>query len=134
MEHETRRHINPETISRPRGYTHVVEARGGRTVYISGQIALDPQGNLVGLNDMAAQAEQIFQNLKAALESVNATFSDVVKFTYFVVDMTQMQAIRDVRDRYIDLARIPASTAVEVKGLVRKELLLEVEAIAVLDD
>ena len=128
------RFINPETIAQPTGYTHVVETRGNRTIYISGQVALDRQGNIAGIDDMAAQAEQIFQNLQAALASVNATFEDVVKLTYYIVDISQIQAIRDVRNRYINTAHPPASTAVEVSQLVRREFLLEVEAIAVLQD
>ncbi len=128
------RFINPENIAQPRGYTHVVETSGSRTVYISGQVALDPQGNIVGPGDMTAQAEQVFQNLSAALESAGASFEDVVKFTYFVVDMSQMQAVRDVRNRYINTAQPPASTAVEVRRLYLTELLVEVEAIAVLYD
>lgn len=126
--------INPETIARPTGYTHVVETRGSRTIYISGQVALDPQGNIVGLNDMAAQAEQVFKNLQSALESAGATFADVAKFTYFLVDITQIQAVRDVRDRYIHTEQPPASSAVEVRRLFRPEFLIEVEAIAVLSD
>lgn len=128
------RYINPETMARPTGYTHVVETTGQRTVYISGQVAVDPQGNLVGVGDMRAQAEQVFRNLQAALAAVNASFADVVKLTYFVVDIAQIQAVRAVRDRYIDPAHLPASTAVEVRQLVRKEFLLEIEAVAVLDD
>jgi reactive intermediate/imine deaminase len=134
MSTQSHRSINPDTIARPTGYSHVVEAHGNRTVYISGQVALDRQGNLVGAGDMKAQAEQVFQNLQAALAAAGATFDDVVKVTYFLVDISQMQAVRDVRDHYLNPARLPASTAVEVRGLVRKEFLLEVEAVAVLPD
>ena len=129
-----KRFINPEAISKPTGYTHVVEATGSRIIHISGQVALDRQGNNVGIDDMQAQAEQVFQNLDAALAAAGATFEDVVKLTYFVVDISQMQIIRDVRNRYINTAQPPASTAVEVRQLVRKEWLLEVEAVAVLND
>ncbi len=127
------RFINPETLARPTGYTHVVETNGSWTVYISGQIALDSAGNLVGANDMKAQAEQVFKNLQAALAAVSASFEDVVKLTYFLVDISQIQAVREVRDRYLDPDRLPASTAVEVRQLVRKDLLLEIEAVAVYD-
>ena len=132
MDAKSHRSTNPETIARPTGYSHVVEARGNHTVYISGQVALDRQGNLVGADDMQAQAEQVFQNLQAALAAAAATFDDVVKVTYFLVDISQMQAVRDVRDRYLNPALLPASTAVEVRQLVRKEFLLEIEAVAVL--
>src|SRR5438034_9540911 len=70
---------NPPTLSKPTGYTHVVEATGGKTIYISGQIALDKDGKVVGEGDMKAQAEQVFKNLQTALASAGATFKDVVK-------------------------------------------------------
>ncbi|MBZ0287342.1 MAG: RidA family protein [Anaerolineae bacterium] len=127
------RFINPETLAQPTGYTHVVETRGSRTIYISGQVALDRHGNLVGMDDMQAQSEQVFQNLQAALAAVNAGFEDVVKLTYFLVDISQMPAVREARNRYINPDRLPASSAVEVRRLVRAEFLLEVEAVAVLN-
>jgi enamine deaminase RidA (YjgF/YER057c/UK114 family) len=124
--------INPEGMHRPTGYTHVVEVTAGRPVYISGQVALDGAGELVGPGDVAAQARQVFENLQAALGSVGAGFEQVVKLTVYLVDATQMPAVREVRDRYIDTARPPASTAVEVRRLVRDDLLVEVEAVAIL--
>jgi enamine deaminase RidA (YjgF/YER057c/UK114 family) len=123
---------NPEGMHRPTGYTHVVEVTAGRPVYISGQVALDGAGELVGPGDVAAQARQVFENLRAALESVGAGFEQVVKLTFYLVDATQMPAVREVRDRYVDTARPPASTAVEVRRLVRDDLLVEVEAVAIL--
>jgi reactive intermediate/imine deaminase len=127
------RYINPDTLAKPTGYSHVVETTGNRTIYIAGQLALDLQGSIVGIDDMEAQAEQVFQNLQAALAAVGADFNDVVKLTYFLVDISQIQTVRDVRDRYFDPDKLPASTAVEVKQLFRKEFLLEVEAVAVLN-
>ena len=126
------RYINPPTLARPMGYTHVVEASGARTLYISGQVALDDSGNIVGEGDMGAQARQVFENLHAALRSIGASFRDVAKLTYFIVDMTQMQTVREVRDQYIQPEYLPASTAVEVRRLAREEFLLEIEAVAVL--
>lgn len=128
----TARFINPETMHRPTGYTHVVEVVAGRPVYISGQVALDPTGSLVGPGDIGAQARQVFDNLRAALQAVGAGFDQVVKLDYYVVDATQMPVIREVRDEYLDLERPPASTAVEVRRLVRDDLLIEVEAVAVI--
>lgn len=127
-----RRFINPEEIAQPRGYTHVVETAGTHTVYISGQVPLDAKGNLVGDQDMGAQAEQVFKNLDAALAAVDATFEDVVKFTYFLTDISQIQAVRNVRDRYINTTTPPASSAVQVSQLFIPGLLIEVEAIAVI--
>jgi enamine deaminase RidA (YjgF/YER057c/UK114 family) len=124
--------INPEGMHRPTGYTHVVEVTTGRPVYISGQVALDGAGELVGPGDVAAQARQVFENLQAALGSVGAGFEQVVKLTFYLVDATQMPAVREVRDRYVDTAQPPASTAVEVRRLVRDDLLVEVEAVAIL--
>jgi reactive intermediate/imine deaminase len=129
----TKQFINPENLSKPTGYTHVVDTRGSRSIYISGQIAFDKQGQLVGLGDMKAQTEQVFQNLQHALAAVGASFSDVVKVTYFLTDMSQIQAVREVRSRYLDSANLPASTAVEVRQLVNKDLLIEIEAIAVVE-
>jgi enamine deaminase RidA (YjgF/YER057c/UK114 family) len=114
---------SPPTSSIPRrctarlATTHVVEVTAGRPVYIAGQVALDPAGVLVGPGDIRAQARQVFDNLKAALEAVGASFVQVVKLTYYLVDATQQP---------------PASTAVEVRRLVRDDLLIEVEAVAVI--
>jgi len=122
---------NPPTLSPPTGYTHVVEVSGAaKTIYISGQIALDRAGNLVGGSDMKAQAEQVFKNLEAALAAGGAKFGDVVKMNTYTTDMSQIQAIRDVRGKYFGTAT-PASTLVQVVHLARPELLLEIEVTAV---
>ncbi len=121
---------NPPALSTPTGYTHVVEVSGAmKTIYISGQIALDKDGNLVGASDMKAQAEQVFRNLQAALGAAGAKFSDVVKMNTYTTDMSQVQAIRDVRSRYFGNT-VPASTLVQVVRLARPELMLEIEVIA----
>jgi reactive intermediate/imine deaminase len=123
--------VNPPELTKPTGYTHIVEVNGpARTVYISGQIAYDKDGKIVGEGDMKAQAEQVFKNLQTALAAAGATFSDVVKMNSYITDMSKVQAVRDVRARYFKDAT-PASTFVEVKGLVRPELLLEIELVAV---
>ena len=122
---------NPPALSTPTGYTHIVEVTGpNRTIYISGQIAFDKDGKVVGAGDMKAQAEQVFKNLETALTAAGATFSDVVKMNSYITDMSNVQAVRDVRARYFKDAT-PASTFVEVKGLVRPDLLLEIEVVAV---
>jgi reactive intermediate/imine deaminase len=125
------RRTNPPALSTPTGYTHIVEVTGpNRTIYISGQIAYDKDGKVVGAGDMKAQAEQVFRNLEAALTAAGAKFSDVVKMNSYITDMSKVQAVRDVRAKYFTTAA-PASTFVEVKGLVRPELLLEIEVVAV---
>jgi len=122
---------NPPTLSTPTGYTHVVEVSGpARTVYISGQIALDRGGNVVGAGDMKAQAEQVFKNLEAALTAGGAKFADVVKMNTYTTDISQIQAIREVRGKYFGQVA-PASTLVQVVHLARPELLLEIEVVAV---
>jgi reactive intermediate/imine deaminase len=129
--HPTHIHfVNPSTLATPPGYTHVVEVTRGRTVFISGQIALDQSGNIVGPHDFRAQTQQVFENLKAALTAVGADFTHVVKLNIYVIDMSQLLALREVRDRYINTQNPPASTLVEVRRLAREELLLEIEAIA----
>jgi enamine deaminase RidA (YjgF/YER057c/UK114 family) len=123
--------INPEEMHRPVGYTHVVEVTAGRTVYVSGQVALDREGALVGPGDVRAQARQVFENLRTALEAVGASFEQVVKLNFYLVDASRMPVVREVRDEYLNPQRLPASTAVEVRRLVRDDLLIEVEAVAV---
>jgi 2-iminobutanoate/2-iminopropanoate deaminase len=124
------RRTNPPTISKPTGYTHIVEVTGpGKTIYISGQIALDKDGNVVGAGNMKAQAEQVFKNLQAALDAAGAKFSDVVKMNTYITDMEQAPAVREVRARYFG-ETVPASTLVQVVHLARPEFMLEIEVIA----
>lgn len=122
--------VNPATLAAPRGYTQVVEVVGGRTIYVSGQVALDPHGAIVGIGDLEAQTRQVFENLRAALASAEACFADVVKLTIYLLDATAVQTVRDVRDEFVDVTNPPASTLVEVRRLVREEYLIEIEAIA----
>jgi enamine deaminase RidA (YjgF/YER057c/UK114 family) len=123
--------INPEGMHRPTGYTHVVEVTAGRPVYIAGQVAFGPTGALVGPGDMRAQARQVFENLQIALGSVGASFEQVVKLNLYLVDATQLPVVREVRDQYVNTARPPASTAVEVRRLFSDDFLIEVEAVAI---
>ena len=126
------RFMNPEAIAKPGGYTHVVEITGpGRIVYIAGQLGLKPDGAIAG--DFRAQAVQAFENLKAALAAVGATFNDVVKLNNYLIDISSNLAIyREVRDRYVNVAQPPASTTVGVPALARTDALYEVEAIVML--
>jgi enamine deaminase RidA (YjgF/YER057c/UK114 family) len=129
------RALNPPSISKPTGYSHVVEAMGpGRTVYIAGQLGLNADGWLVGgPNDFRAQAIQTYENLKAALAAAGASFEDVVKFTNYLTDLhTQLPVFREVRERYVGKERPPASTTVQIARLAREGALVEIEAIAVL--
>ncbi|MGH7630010.1 MAG: RidA family protein, partial [Gemmatimonadales bacterium] len=116
-------HINPPALSRPTGYTHVVVAPAGRTVYVAGQVSLDSAGRVVGPGDFRAQTERVFANLEVALRSAGATFAGVVKTTTFVTDVAELAVVREVRERYLDAGRLPASTLVEVNALARPEFL-----------
>jgi enamine deaminase RidA (YjgF/YER057c/UK114 family) len=128
------RHVAaPDGVAAGRGYSQVVTGRG-RLVVVSGQIAQDAAGELVGPGDPAAQARQVFENLGRCLAEAGAGFGDVVKLTLFVLDVADLPALRAARDAVIDTARPPASTAVQVAALVAPGCLLEVEALALVDD
>ncbi|MFE0821564.1 RidA family protein [Streptomyces sp. NPDC058794] len=120
----------PEGVAPAAQYTHVVLGTG-RFVAVSGQLALDEDGKLVGDGDAAAQARQVFENLRRCLAAAGATFDDVVKLTFFVTDMAHMSAIRAARAEHISDDRLPAASAVQVAALVRPEFLMEIEAFAV---
>ncbi|WP_410513076.1 RidA family protein [Paenibacillus sp. BR2-3] len=122
---------NPETMPPTFGYTNVVESRSARTIYISGQVPLNKEGQLVGTGDLAAQTRQVFENIKSALDAAEVSFDDVVKLTFFLTDISQMQTVREIRDQYINTVNPPASSAVEVRKLIREDILIEIEAIAV---
>ncbi|MCR8645486.1 RidA family protein [Paenibacillus sp. N1-5-1-14] len=122
---------NPASMPPANGYTQVVEVRNGRTIYVSGQIAVNQYGEKVGQGDLSAQTRQVFENIKSALEASKVTFDDVVKLTFFVTDISQMQVVRDIRDMYVNTNNPPASSAVEVSKLVHDHFLIEIEAIAV---
>ncbi|MEU0278871.1 RidA family protein [Streptomyces sp. NPDC088147] len=124
---------SPAGVAPGNGYSHVVWGTG-RFVAVSGQCAFDEEGALVGEGDPAAQARQVFENLRRCLAAAGASFDDVVKLTYFVTDVAHLPAIREARDAVIDTARPPASSAVQVSALFRPELLLEIEAFAIVPD
>ncbi|MEU3853417.1 RidA family protein [Streptomyces sp. NPDC029554] len=120
----------PDGVAPAAQYSHVVMGTG-RLVAIAGQLPLDEQGRPVGAGDPAAQARQVFENLRRCLAAAGASFDDVVKLTYFVTDTAHLPAIRAARAAYIPDDRLPAASAVRVAGLVRPECLLEIEAFAV---
>ncbi|MCF2127160.1 RidA family protein [Strepomyces sp. STD 3.1] len=129
MSELTRIHA-PDGVAPAAQYTHVVLGTG-RFVAVSGQLALDEDGRPVGVGDPAAQAHQVFENLRRCLSAAGAGFDDVVKLTYFVTDMAHMEAIRAARAAHIPGDRLPAASAVQVAALVRPEFLMEIEAFAV---
>ena len=123
-------HVTPVGMAPGNGYSHAVVAEG-RVVAIAGQVAMDESGEVVGEGDASAQADRVFQNLSLALAAAGATFADVIKLNYFVTDIGVLPALRETRDRYVDLDAPPASTAVQVSALFRPGLLMEIEALAV---
>ena len=129
--------FNPETMFVPTaGYSQVAEIRSGKLVYIAGQVPFDKSGNLVGREDFLAQAEQVFCNLKSAVEAAGGSLGDLVKLNYFcveAVDPALMMQILKVRDQFVDTQKPPVSTFVVVKRLVRPEWLIEIEAVAVVN-
>ncbi len=127
-----RKFINPEGMNRPGTYTPVVTVRGGKMVYISGQVPLDERGQLVGGTDLKAQTEQVYRNLGLALTGAGATFGDVVKITTYVVNYKPeyRSLMHEVRSRHFSRENPPASTLVGVQSLATAAILVEVEAVA----
>lgn len=130
MDAETPQFLSPDSLPEPPGYSHVVSARPGRVVWTSGQVAMNADGTAAPPGDWEAQTRLCFRNLGRALEAAGAAWSDVVKLTYFVVDVSALGTIRAVRDEFVDTEHPPASSLVQVAGLIRPDLLIEVEAVA----
>jgi enamine deaminase RidA (YjgF/YER057c/UK114 family) len=124
---------NPPALNPANGFTHVVAAPAGRTVYVSGQVSVNERAEVVGKGDFRAQVEHTFENLRAALAAAGATFKDVVKVTYFVVGLKpeHVPIIREVRRKHLNPDSPPASTLVGVEALVVPDWLIEIELIAV---
>ncbi|RMF86216.1 MAG: RidA family protein [Nitrospinota bacterium] len=125
--------LHVPTLSQPRGvFCHGVKAEG-QLVFVSGQVAYDARGEIVGRGDIKAQTRQALENVKAVLEAAGATMQDVTKVTVFVTNMAYLAQIHEVRAEYWpDPQHYPASTLVEVKSLVHPDLLIEIEAFAVI--
>ncbi len=124
--------INPPAVHKPTGYTHAVKAAGCQLVFVSGQVALDAQGQVVGSNDFPRQAEQVFRNLEEVLRASGAGFRDVVKMNSYVLGLNpeRLQQWRAVRTKFVGQENPPASTLIGVQALARPEFLLEVEVVA----
>ena len=112
-------------------FTHVV--RAGRLVFVSGCVATDAEGRTVGGMDVIAQARQVHENIKRCLHAAGATFADVCKVTVFLRDVADREKVNTVRKEYFGAHR-PASTLLEISRLVRDDLLLEIECVAVLPE
>ena len=126
--------VNPPALAVPKGYSHaaIIDMGNCKMIIMAGQVAFDQSGNLVGKGDMAKQTEQVFRNIRSIVESAGRNMHHVVKLNYFVKDVSQVQAIRNVRDTFIDTKTPPASTLVEVSKLFRDDVLIEIEATAII--
>ena len=129
-----RKYLNPPTLLQPRGYTHVVTVEGGgKMVFISGQVAVDKDGKLVGPGDLKTQIRQAASNLKLALQAAGATASDLVKTNTYIVNYKQADysALREARAELFPSGEPPASTLIGVTSLAIDGLMVEMEAIAI---
>jgi reactive intermediate/imine deaminase len=124
-------HIRPDGTPPTNGYSHAVSF-AGRMLFVSGQVPLDAEGRLVGYDDCAEQTRQVFRNISLVLASAGAGMGDVVKLTVFLTNMADVAAFRSVRDEFVDVAHPPASSLVQVGGLVHPAFRVEIEAIAAL--
>jgi enamine deaminase RidA (YjgF/YER057c/UK114 family) len=130
---QTVRRINPPELGAPPGYSPIVDVRAGRLIFIAGQAALDRNGEVIGKNDFAAQADHVFRNLGAALQSVGCTASDLIKLTVFLRDMSHLPIYREARNRFFATVTPPAApaiTLVEVSKLYGADFLIEIEGVA----
>jgi len=125
---------NSSAVWSPKGYSQaaVIDLGNSRMVILSGQIPLDQNGNLVGKGDLGKQTEQVFLNMKRVLAEAGGTMDNLVKIGIYLADISQLQAFRDARNKCINMDRPPASTLVEVSRLYRDDVLLEVEAMAII--
>lgn len=126
--------LNPASVSAPKGYSHAVQIDLGtcKMIIISGQVAIDNKGNLVGKGDFDKQTEQAFQNIKSIVESAGGTMDKVVKLGFYLTDVSNIQTLRAVRDKFINTKNPPTSTLVQVGKLFRDDILIEIEATAVI--
>jgi 2-iminobutanoate/2-iminopropanoate deaminase len=132
-----RRNIQPEALHQRRVdnrvlYSHVVSVEPRRLIFVSGQLARDKEGRVVGVGDMRAQLRQTLENVRAALEAAGASLSDLVRTNTYVTDIDEYFRHTDVRMEYYSHA-MPTSTTVEVRRLAQPELMIEIDAIAAVE-
>ena len=128
--------FNPKGLMASPAFSQVATVRGGsKTIFISGQVALGDDMKLVGKGDIRAQTRKVFENMQAALAAAGATFDDVIKVTYYIVGYRPelLGPIREVRSEFLPKKNPPASTLVGVEALFEPDVLIEVEAIAIVD-
>ncbi len=125
--------FNPANMMKPAGYSHVAKFTGGSLVYVAGQVSADASGQLVGEGNLEAQAEQVFRNLRTAVEAAGGGMADIIKMNVYLVaevSADEIPKFRAVRDRCVNVERPPASTLVVVTRLARPGWLIEIEAVA----
>ena len=132
MANPRKKAINPPSVAVPlkQYYSNCVRSEAGALLWISGQVALDKDGKLVGEGDLRAQAVQVLENIKAILEHSHATMDDVVKVTVYVTDIRAFNDITDIREKYFP-ANGPSSVICEVSALAWPEFMIEIDAVAV---
>lgn len=125
---------NPTSVSAVKGYSHsvIVDLGTCQMMVLSGQVPLDKEGNLVGKGDLAKQSEQVFLNIKNILLESDATMDHVIKLGIYMTDVSQIQTLRTVRDKFVNTQKPPASTLVQVSQLFRNDVLIEIEATAII--
>jgi enamine deaminase RidA (YjgF/YER057c/UK114 family) len=124
--------INPPELGTPPGYSQVVDVSASRIIFIAGQTAVDRDGNVVGKDDFAAQATQVFRNLAIALEAAGCTAANLVKLTVYLTDMDNLSRYREARNAFfasVTPPAAPAVTLVEVAKLYGADFMIEIEAI-----
>ncbi len=125
----------PPALPQPNGYSHVATiGPGHRLVWTSGQVPIAADGTAAPVGDWAAQTRQAMRNVDAALAGAGATWDDVFKLTFYVVDTSALAVVRAVRDEFVNIERPPTSSLVQVAGLFRPDLLIEIEAVAAIAD
>ena len=125
---------NPSSVAAPKGYSHtaIIDLGNSQMIVMSGQVAFDKQGNLVGKDNLAKQTEQVFLNIQNSISELRGTMDNVIKIGVYMVDVSQVQIFRDIRNKFINLKNPPTSTLVEVNKLFRDDILIEIEATAII--
>ena len=131
-------HLNPHDLlqSQQYGFSQIVKAKGGTTVYFSGQVGWDEHEALAGGSDLAAQIRGAFENLQRAVEAAGGQMRDVVSVRIYIVNYKRIDGeyISDCLCEFFPPDALPAATWLGVQSLSRPELLFEIEAVAVLED
>ncbi|HEY9195849.1 MAG TPA: RidA family protein [Mucilaginibacter sp.] len=126
--------LNPASVGMPFGYSHaaIIDLGKNKMVIMSGQIGLDKDGKLAGNGDLTSQTEQVFTNIKNIVEAAGGTMNDLVELNYYLIDASQVQLVRSIRDKFVNTKQPPASTLVQVSKLFRDDILIEIKAIAII--